>query len=65
MDEAWKAMVEHRLTALDDPDRGRVPRLERRQAIIDTGIALARWFGPFFVSVAALTILYFTAVRHG
>lgn len=58
MDEAWKAMVEHRLTALDDPERGRVPRLERRQAIIDTGIAMARWLGPFSVSIAALLLLY-------
>lgn len=61
MDEAWKAMVEHRLTALDDPERGRVPRLERRQAIIDTGIAMARWLGPFSVSIAALVILYYSA----
>ena len=34
-----------------------IAELRRQQVVISTGVALARWFGPFFVSVAAVVIV--------
>lgn len=55
-----QADLERRVRELEDALAGlhaEVQRLSRGQVVLETAVSLARWFGPFVVSVAAVVIV--------
>lgn len=45
--------IEDRLRAIEQ----QIAEIQKQLAVLATGIALARWLGPFAVSVAAMIII--------
>ena len=45
--------IERRISALEK----RLLEIDRQLAVLATGVALARWLGPFAVSVVAIVIV--------
>ncbi len=49
---AMRADLERRIALIEH----KLVELERSQAVLNTGIALARWFTPTVISVAAVVV---------